>query len=979
MKLRRRGRVVAALVVAVALVIAAVVALVALAGRPAPVRATVVRIPVVDGPLNNQHVVLDATFFTPAVGGAVPAILLAHGFGETKNAVRPQALQLARAGFAVLTWSARGFGRSTGQVALDSPDYEVKDVEQLVTWLARQPRVLLDHPGDPRVGIAGASYGGGIALLAAAYDRRIDAIVPQITWNNLATALFPDAAGGGPQDGVFKKQWAGLLFAQGAVGFGASASAGSGAAGSGGAGSGGAGSGAAGSGSGAAGSGGAGSGAAGSGAAGSGAGGHAVQAQAAQAAARAAECGRFLPQVCTVYQQIAALGRPTPQAIALLMKSSPASVASRIDVPTLLIQGENDSLFGLDQANANFAAIRHNGAPADMVWFAGGHDGGDQETTRINDLTLQWFDRWLKPPHLPFRHGTGQDARAGTGQPAFAVTRNLGFDPSSDEQLLRIATAPSYPGLHGTRQQMVRLAGPAQTVVNPAGGSPASISVFPGLGSLGSAGSGLAFDMPGQSAAFASAPLRDPLRVTGAPVVRLRLRGTAQVTLFAKIYDLDQAGNATLPYQLAAPLRAARTLSWQTVTVQLPAMDYQFAAGHRLELVLTTTDFAYATSPAPATYQVALAGSGVSVPSDPALAVQNGGPPWWTPVAPAVALLAAALILLARRRRIADDLRPDLAEVPLDIRGLTKSYPGGQLAVDGLSLRVERGHILGLLGPNGAGKTTTLRMLMGLIHPEAGTITIFGRRVRPGAPALSRLGAFVEGPGFLPHLSGRANLELYWRATGREVAGSQLSGVLAIAGLGGAIDRPVRTYSHGMRQRLAIAQAMLGLPDLLVLDEPLNGLDPPQINQMRDVLMQYAAAGRTVVLSSHMLAEVEQTCTHVVVMHLGRRLAGGPVSEITGDGAALVVGTGQAARALEVIRDLAGIESAEPHPDGIIVHPGRVAASAIVAALVGAGVPVDRVAANRRLEDAFLSLIAEPEPGRVPDASLEPAGSEGAR
>ncbi len=652
-------------------------------------------------------------------------------------------------------------------------------------------------------------------------------------------------------------------------------------------------------------------------------------------------------------------------------------MASRIDVPTLIIQGQNDSLFGLDQANANYEAIRRNGAPADMVWFAGGHDGGDQETARINELTRQWFDRWLKPPHPP--------PGRGSGQPAFAVTRNLGFDPATDQQVLGIATAPSYPGLRGTRQTLVRLAGPVQTVVNPAGGAPASISVFPGLGSIGPAGSGLAVDMPGQSAAFVSAPLRGPLQVTGAPTVRIRVRGTAQVTLFAKVYDIDRAGNATLPYQLAAPVRvaprpASQALSWQTVAVQLPAMDYQFAGGHRLELVLTTTDFAYATSPAPATDQVALASAGLSVPSDPALIVPNGGPPWWTWAAPVAALLVALVLLLAgRRRRVRDDLTPELAEVPLDIRGLTKSYRTGQLAVDDLSLRVERGHILGLLGPNGAGKTTTLRMLMGLIHPEAGTITIFGRRVHPGAPALSRLGAFVEGPGFLPHLSGRDNLELYWRASGREISGSHLSDVLVIASLGSAIDRPVRTYSHGMRQRLAIAQAMLGLPDLLVLDEPLNGLDPPQIREMRDVLIRYAAAGRTVVLSSHMLGEVEQTCTHVVVMHLGRRLAAGPVSEITGDGAALVVGTPQAGQAVEVLRGLAGIERAELHPDGVLVHPGGVAASAIVAALVGAGIPVDRIAANRRLEDAFLSLIAQPQPGRAADESLEPAGSEGAR
>src|SRR6202042_3803945 len=145
----------------------------------------------------------------------------------------------------------------------------------------------------------------------------------------------------------------------------------------------------------------------------------------------------------------------------------------------------------------------------------------------------------------------------------------------------------------------------------------------------------------------------------------------------------------------------------------------------------------------------------------------------------------------------------------------------GHLAVDDLSLRVERQQILGLLGPNGAGKTTTLRALMGLITPDSGTITIFGREVHAGSPALSRLGAFVEGPSFLPHLSGRANLELYWRSTGRPAGGAPPPAGRAVAGLGAAADKPVRVYPRGMPQRRAIAQAMLGLPDLLVLDEPM--------------------------------------------------------------------------------------------------------------------------------------------------------------
>jgi ABC-2 type transport system ATP-binding protein len=440
---------------------------------------------------------------------------------------------------------------------------------------------------------------------------------------------------------------------------------------------------------------------------------------------------------------------------------------------------------------------------------------------------------------------------------------------------------------------------------------------------------------------------------------------------------VDQAGNTTLPDELVAPLRVTGAQAGRIVTVTLPAIDYSFSAGHRLRLVLTTTDFGYATPPTPAVYQVALAGSGLTVPSDPALTVTGGGAPAWAWAAPLCALAAAALILALGRRRRRDTLVAGLAPVPLEISGLVKRYRDGQLAVDGLSLRVERGQILGLLGPNGAGKTTTLRALMGLLHPDEGTITIFGHRVHPGSPALSRLGSFVEGPGFLPHLSGRANLELYWRATGRPADGWHLDEVLTLAGLGAAIDRPVRSYSRGMSQRLAIAEAMLGLPDLLVLDEPMNGLDPPQIREMRDALLGYAAAGRTVILSSHLLAEVEQTCSHVVVMNQGRRLAAGPVADIVGDGAALLVGTTEADRAVSVLRGLSGIDSVHRHADGVQVQPNGVPASAVVAALVGAGIPVDRVGPSRRLEDAFLALIDGQQAAVGPPEAAGP--EEGAR
>jgi ABC-2 type transport system ATP-binding protein len=465
---------------------------------------------------------------------------------------------------------------------------------------------------------------------------------------------------------------------------------------------------------------------------------------------------------------------------------------------------------------------------------------------------------------------------------------------------------------------------------------------------------------------FASAPLPAPAQLTGSATVRLLVTAPQGATLFAKLYDVDQAGTAALPAPVVAPVRVAPSPAAQVVTVRLGAMDHDFSAGDRMELAVATTDSGYATSPQPAVAQVGLDEPYLTVPEDPSLALVSGGLMWWTWAVPAVAVAAAALLLVAgRRRQDGDGTDPDLADVPLEISGLAKRYKDGYLAVDGVSIRVERGQIVGLLGPNGAGKTTTLRMLMGLLRPDAGTITVFGRRVRPGSPALARLGSFVEGPGFLPHLTGRANLDLYWRATGRPAGSANLAEVLEIAGLGAGIDRQVRTYSRGMSQRLAIAQAMLGLPDLLVLDEPMNGLDPPQIREMRDVLLRYAASGehrgqRAVIVSSHLLGEVEQTCTHVVVMSKSRRVAAGPVSEIVGQAGGLVVGTSRADLAMSVLGGLTGIAGVEGHPDGVLVHPNGMPVADVVAALVGAGVPVEKVDHVRRLEEAFLELVAAP-------------------
>ncbi|MFI9162418.1 alpha/beta fold hydrolase [Kitasatospora aureofaciens] len=876
-------------------------------------------------PGSTQQVQLDTSFFTTGTSPR-PAVLLAHGFGGSKEGERDRAEQLARQGYAVLTWSARGFGHSGGKIGLNAPDREVEDVRHLVDWLAQRPEVELDGPGDPRVGITGASYGGAISLLASAYDRRIDAVATQITWWNLADALFPQGVdGSGAADGVFKKLWAGIFFTTGSA---APGSAG-----------------------------------------GLGPSGGAPRSEAnpdagkpdAAVADGQVGCGRFLESLCQMYDRVATAGHADPEAVALLDRSSPSSVATQLKVPTLVVQGQQDSLFPLDQGDRIARAVAANGAPVSVDWFAGGHDGGTDTSARVDDRVTAWFDHYLK--------GLGND----TG-PGFRVTRTGGVDSTGFQAVLRGADADRYPGLGGTGTRSVELAGGERTVANPPGGAPPGISTLPGIGALSQAaalGAGLSLDFPGQNAAFDSAPLDTSLHLTGQPTVPVRVKADRpDAVLFAKVYDVGPDGKAVLPEQLAAPLRVTGADEGKTVTVRLPAVDHDFPAGHRLRLVLASTDLAYASPNEPATYRVAVAGA-LAAPTVRELVTEAAPLPartWMLPVAAVVVAAGLVLVPWARRRRSVagtssgPEFDPELAGVPLRISGLSKRYKGSQdrYAVRDLGFRVEQGQVLGLLGPNGAGKTTTLRMLMGLIRPDAGEIRVFGHLIRPGAPVLSRVGAFVEGAGFLPHLTGRANLRLYWQATGRPEADARFDEALAIAGLGEALDRAVRTYSQGMRQRLAIAQAMLGMPDLLILDEPTNGLDPPQIREMREVMIRYAAGGRTVIVSSHLLAEVEQSCTDLVVMDRGQLVTAGPVGEIVGAGELLMIGVAASYApepVVEKVGALAGVGSAEAVGGGLLVRLDGLAASELLAELVRLGVPVESAGPQRRLEDAFLSLI----------------------
>jgi ABC-2 type transport system ATP-binding protein len=300
-------------------------------------------------------------------------------------------------------------------------------------------------------------------------------------------------------------------------------------------------------------------------------------------------------------------------------------------------------------------------------------------------------------------------------------------------------------------------------------------------------------------------------------------------------------------------------------------------------------------------------------------------------------------------------LGPETSEV-VAVDGLSKRF-GAVTAVEDFSFTVQRGDVCGLLGPNGAGKTTTLRVLMGLERPTNGTIRLFGSPVGPSAPQLRRVGAIVEEAAFVPHLSGMRNLRLWWEAGGERFARANLDQALAVAGLDDAIDRRVRTYSQGMKQRLGFARALLSRPELLVLDEPTNGLDPGEIREIRELIARLTQQGTTVLLSSHHLTEVEQICSHLVVMNRGRLIAQGTVNELIGSSGSVYIEVDDPVRARSILDAMPDVVMVTVQGRGLLVEMRGGRRSDLAAALTGRGLRLETIMATQRLEDAFLHLL----------------------
>jgi ABC-2 type transport system ATP-binding protein len=312
---------------------------------------------------------------------------------------------------------------------------------------------------------------------------------------------------------------------------------------------------------------------------------------------------------------------------------------------------------------------------------------------------------------------------------------------------------------------------------------------------------------------------------------------------------------------------------------------------------------------------------------------------------------------------------------PVAVRGLVKRY-GELTAVDNVDLTIEAGDVFGYLGPNGAGKTTSLRMMLGLIRPTAGDVKLFGRDPQLGVRALEGVAGFVEAPRFYPYLNGRTNLELLAALDGDDAV-ARIDEVLDVVELSDRARDKVGGYSHGMRQRLGIAGALLRAPRLLLLDEPTTGLDPAGMRDMRVLIRRLSGSGMTVLLSSHLMAEVEELCNRVAIIQRGRIVHEGALAELRGATRVWHLRTSDDEIAARVCAATPALEAVRRAEDGAGIEfraPDEAAVGALSAALVEAGALIVELAPRTAsLEDLFFALTEAPSTNGRPAAPVEVA------
>ena len=561
-------------------------------------------IDVLVGPNGDQACTVVADLYTPngaSKSDPVPAVMGTNGFGGAKEDFEDLAPSYAKRGYVFLAYSGLGFGNSGCKITLDDPDFDGKAGSQMVSFLGgtkaakdgtKIDYVQQDAPGDPRVGMIGGSYGGQIQFAIAGIDKRMDALVPQITWNDLSYSLTPnntDFVKGVTYNtpGVAKIDWPVLFTALGiGVGF--------------------------------------------------------QQAVQNQDPSHVGACPNFTDQVCQSLVTSAVLGYPRPDTLALLRHASVASYLERIRIPTFLVQGQSDTLFNLNEAVATYKGLFAQGTPVKMLWRSAGHSGGGLGARESSDtkpegsyesrMALEWFDFYLrgigKAPTLDFSFLRDWALGTGTGDAAPAVGSTPTYPASTDEKLY----------LSGSNELA-----PTPKDVKPGSAQFAAVTGSP-------AGSGNGFrtetgtqDLPGTFATFTGAPLAADLDVVGIPRLTVKLSApvhaasqggdpAGKLVLFAKLLDVGPGGGTpVLPRNQLAPVRVADVT--KPVVIDLPGISYQFKKGHQLRLIVSTSNAVNRTNTVAG--PVTIAADAANVLTIPKLGAQAGpdgsGPSGTTP------------------------------------------------------------------------------------------------------------------------------------------------------------------------------------------------------------------------------------------------------------------------------------------------------------------------------------------------------------